>query len=427
MFSSGRLCLAVFLLASLGLGLAQDKRLICYFTNWSPNRAREYHFQIRDIPVDLCTHVTYNYLTVDSQTFEIKSTSRDFDLTDEGFKKFSELKESNPDLKLSVAVGGWERSLGPDVLHKMASSLDARETFIASAIQFLERYNFDGIEIAWFWPGVSWRGGNASDKENFYLLVDEMKRTFQKSGHGSWEVTIHAPLDPSLIPLGFHRQLLCQAADFVHVYGYDLRGWWNDVTDVHSPLDIRPHDIDDTLKDFTVTRGVRLWKSNGCPASKIVLGVGLFGRTYTLADRGSHGLAARSKGPGSPSRYTQDGLRAYFEICQEQKKANWTVEWDSDGSCPYAYLGDQWVGYENGTSLDKKVGFVVSEGLAGLYAYSLDFDDYRGKCGDTYPLMKQLFQSYKPKKAPLSSGGETWGVQMCVLVVMPFILFFYKI
>uniref|UniRef100_A0A2M4DQR3 chitinase n=1 Tax=Anopheles darlingi TaxID=43151 RepID=A0A2M4DQR3_ANODA len=404
MLSAARLCLTLFLLAPLSLCLGQERRLVCYFTNWAPDRPGEYSLQVRDIPVDLCTHVTYNFVAVDSRSFEIKPTSPNFDITQEGFKKFSELKESYPDLKLSVAVGGWAH--GGHAFHNMVSSLDGRETFIASAMQFLKRYNFDGIEIVWLWPGNPDRGGTASDEDNFYLLVDEMKRTFQSAGNGSWEVAIQVTLDPSLIALGYHQRRLCQAADFVHVVGYDLRGSWSGFTDVHSALDNRPHDKD-KLKDFTVKGGVRHWLNNGCPAAKIVLGVPLFGRTYTLTDRGSHGLVARSSGPGHPGPYTRDaGYRGYFEICLEQKQSNWTVEWDPVGMCPYAYHGDQWVGYENNRSLEEKVGFAVSERLAGIYAFSLDLDDYRGNCGDTYPLMKKLFQAYKPVRAPLSSVGD---------------------
>ncbi|ETN66512.1 brain chitinase and chia [Anopheles darlingi] len=404
MFSAGRLYLVVFLLAPISLCFAQETRLVCYFTNWSPDRAGEYSFQVSDIPVDLCTHVTYNFAAVDSESFEIKSSNPNFDIAQEGFKKFAELKESNPDLKLSVAVGGWAH--GGDAFHKMASSLDARQTFISSAIRFMERHSFDGIEIVWVWPGSPERGGTASDKDNFYLLVNQMKREFQNAGHGSWEVAIQVPVDRYRIDLGYHQSRLCEAADFVHIAGYDLRGSWNGFTDVHSAMDNRPHDKDN-LKDYTVKGGVRHWMSNGCPASKIVLGVPLFGRTYTLADSGSHGLAARSTGPGTSGPYTRDpGYRAYFEICEEMKQSTWTVEWDAQGMCPYAFLGNQWVGYENINSLDEKVEFAQSERLAGIYAFSLDLDDYRGKCGVAYPLMKNLFQAYRPIRAPLFTDDD---------------------
>lgn len=44
----------------------------------------------------------------------------------------------------------------------MVSSAENRHNFIQSAIQFIKRYHFDGIEIHWKYPGVY----------NFYLNND---------------------------------------------------------------------------------------------------------------------------------------------------------------------------------------------------------------------------------------------------------------
>ncbi|XP_052866000.1 endochitinase-like [Anopheles cruzii] len=402
MFFQGveRVVLLVLLLTPCSIHTAQDeRRLVCYFTNWSPERAGEYSFNVSDIPVELCTHVTYSFAAVDENTFEIKPTNAKFDILQDGFKKFSELKKSTPGLKLSLAVGGWAH--GGEPFHKMVSTLDGRQTFIFSAVQFMQRHNFDGIEIVWLWPGSPDRGGTDDDKDNFFHLIDELQRSFKDVGRGSWELSIQVPLDRYRIDLGYHQRRLCQVADYIHIAGYDLRGSWNGFTDVHSPLNNRKHDTDG-LKDLTVKGGVQHWINNGCPASKIVLGVGMFGRTHTLQDSSVHGLAAPTTGPGTAGPYTRErGYRGYFEICSEVNGSQWTVEWDIQGMCPYAYLEDQWVGFENVYSLEEKAIYADVQTLAGLYAFSLDLDDYRGKCGVTYPLMKALWKAYKPiKKLP---------------------------
>uniref|UniRef100_A0A182PAD7 chitinase n=1 Tax=Anopheles epiroticus TaxID=199890 RepID=A0A182PAD7_9DIPT len=374
----------------------EESRLVCYFTNWSPDRDGEYAFNVNDIPVDLCTHVTYTFAGVDEHTFELRPTSGKYDILEQGYERFASLKKANPDVKLSLAVGGWAH--GAEPFQKMAATLNGREVFIASVVEFLRRYDFDGIEIVWLWPGSPDRGGTASDKDNLYLLIAELKSAFREAGHDAWEVIVQVPLDRYRIELGYHQSQLCRVADYVYLTGYDLRGSWNGFTDVHSPINNRPFDTG-ALKDLNVKGGIQHWIKNGCPARKIVLGVPLFGRTYTLQNGDVHGLAAPTIGPGHAGPHTKDaGYRAYFEICTDLKQSAWTIDWDERGMCPYAYFGDQWVGYENHISIMEKARFAKSQGLAGVYAFSLDLDDYRGKCGAPYPLLKALRNAYKPKK-----------------------------
>ena len=47
---------------------------------------------------------------------------------------------------------------------------------------------------------------------------------------------------------------------------------------------------------------------------------------------------------------------AYYEICMAQKEGGWTVVKDPTGAMgPYAYKGDQWVGYDDTEIIAKKV------------------------------------------------------------------------
>uniref|UniRef100_A0A182Q696 chitinase n=1 Tax=Anopheles farauti TaxID=69004 RepID=A0A182Q696_9DIPT len=374
----------------------EESRLVCYFTNWSPDRDGEYAFNVNDIPVDLCTHVTYTFAGVDEHTFELRPTNRKYDILREGYERFAALKRANPSLKLSLAVGGW--SHGAEPFAKMAATLTGRETFIASVIEFLRRYELDGVEIVWLWPGSPDRGGTASDKDNLYLLIAELKSGFRAAGYDDWEVVVQVPIDPYRLELGYHQSQLCRVADYVYLTGYDLRGSWNGFTDVHSAMNNRPFDTG-ALKDLNVKGGVQNWIRRGCPAGKIVLGVPLFGRTYTLENSAENGLAAPATGPGNAGPYTAEpGYRAYFEICTEMKQSSWTVDWDERGLCPYAFLDNQWVGYENKMSLAEKANYAKYQRLGGMYAFSLDLDDYRGKCGAPYPLLTALRQAYKPKR-----------------------------
>lgn len=56
---------------------------------------------------------------------------------------------------------------------------------------------------------------------------------------------------------------------------------------------------------------------------------------------------------------------------------------------PYAYRGDQWVGYDDEDIVRKKAEYVVENGLGGIMFWAIDNDDFRGACtGKPYPLIE---------------------------------------
>jgi chitinase len=75
-------------------------------------------------------------------------------------------KQQNPKLKTLLAMGGW--TAGSVIYSNMASTASNRKEFIDSAIEWLRRYDFDGLDMDWEYPAN--RGGKPSDKANFGLL-----------------------------------------------------------------------------------------------------------------------------------------------------------------------------------------------------------------------------------------------------------------
>lgn len=56
---------------------------------------------------------------------------------------------------------------------------------------------------------------------------------------------------------------------------------------------------------------------------------------------------------------------------------------------PYAYKEDQWVGYDDENIVRLKAKYVAEQDLGGIMFWSIDNDDFRGKChGRPYPLIE---------------------------------------
>ena len=66
-----------------------------------------------------------------------------------------------------------------------------------------------------------------------------------------------------------------------------------------------------TLQDWAAN----YWVQSGCPKHKLVIGMGLYGRTFTLKDPYQNGLMAPVKGAGKAGKYTREkGFLAYYEV-----------------------------------------------------------------------------------------------------------------
>lgn len=139
------------------------------------------------------------------------------------------LKSKNPDLKVTLAVGGWnEGSLNYST---MAQSPDTRRKFINSVVQYVSKYNFDGFDLDWEFPGT--RGGRKEDKENFVALVKELKEELKK---GQWILTAALGAAPDTIESAYDVPEISKYLDLIHLMCYDYHGSWDRKVGSNAPL-----------------------------------------------------------------------------------------------------------------------------------------------------------------------------------------------
>ena len=58
----------------------------------------------------------------------------------------------------------------------MAKDSVKRKHYADSAVKFIQKHNFDGLDLDWEYPGK--RGGVAEDKENFIALIKDLNAVF---------------------------------------------------------------------------------------------------------------------------------------------------------------------------------------------------------------------------------------------------------
>lgn len=374
-------------------------KIVCYFTSWAFYRVEEGKFLPENVDPSLCTHINYAFAFLDSTSLKIVASDPWADLDNQFYKKVNDLKLLNPKLKVLLSLGGWTES-GSDKYSRLCASASARKAFVTDSVAFLKRYGFDGLDIDWEYPNC-WQGNCGSspkDKANFVLFLQELNAAF-KQQKPALLLTIAMSANVNVMKQAYDVPNIFKHLDFANLMAYDYAGSWSTKTGHHSPLQKAYGETDPTA---SVEYSVNALLALGAPANKVVLGVPFYGRSFTLSDPAQNGIGAPVKGAGAAGAITKEpGSLSYYEICKSLKTGGWTTMMDPSAG-PYAFSGDQWVGFDGPRSLAKKAKFVKAHGLAGIMAWELSMDDFRGLCGSKYPLLTAINTELKSTDATSS-------------------------
>ncbi|CAL7949852.1 unnamed protein product [Xylocopa violacea] len=372
--------LAVFL-AIAGTSIA-EKKIICYYESWATYRNGAGKYTIEDINVQMCTHVVYSFIGI--------NTSGTIKLLDdaENLSKFTSFIKRHPGVKALISIGGSSEKSAK--FSNVVRNAGIRATFVKNAVDFLKKYNFDGLDVDWEYPN---QGADTlkSDRENFVRLLKELKNAF----NGKYSLSAAVAAEANSAKKSYIIPEISQLLDFINVMTYDFNGDWNPYTGMNAPLN--PTSKEDSYeKTLNVKAAIRYWLSQGAPAHKIIVGIPFYGRSFTLKDPKDHRVHAPTTGPGKPGQYTKEaGYIGYNELCLYLKNNDWHVVRDEQQGVPYAYKDNQWISYDDAQSIQRKVEFINSEKLGGAMIWPIDLDDFHGNCGKKYPLLSTLYNGLK--------------------------------
>ncbi|ETS77353.1 hypothetical protein PFICI_11227 [Pestalotiopsis fici W106-1] len=348
-------------------------RRIGYYESWANTRKCDVRSP-EDIDLTGITHLNFAFAFFDPKSFEISPMDSN---SASLYKRFTALKSKKASLQTWLSVGGWsfnDDTNSPNTrtaFSDMVSSAANRQKFISALQSFMQSYGFDGIDIDWEYPAAYDRGGKQSDFGNYLELVAEMKQSFG----GSYGISATVPSSYWYLQ-HFDVKTMQEYVDWFNFMSYDIHGTWDSSNKFTGPY-IRPHTNLTEIQD-----GLSLLWRAGIKPEKVVLGLGWYGRSFTLADPGctTPNKVCQFTAGANPGDCTNSaGTLSNAEIKRILKRGAATEQYDKTAAVKWmTWNTDQWVSYDDGVTMQQKINAANELCLGGTMIWSLDQDNSDG-------------------------------------------------
>ncbi|XP_011503350.1 PREDICTED: acidic mammalian chitinase [Ceratosolen solmsi marchali] len=351
----------------------EEPFIVCYYTiedninyiSLIPNYINPY----------LCTHIIIGFASVYNCMIDLGNNLN-------VYKDVVKLKKIHPNLKVMVSVDNNNNSDFQD----MVLNHSHRKIFIQSVLNVTKIFNLDGLDLDWEFP--AWAIKPSHEKIHFAQLIYELRKEFDHSGQKLiLSAAVAAPR--ALIDQCYEVPTIAEHIDFVNLMSYDYHFyvWYYPVTDFNSPL--YPHFLETGyLTSLNVNFSANYWVLKGMPRKKIVIGIPLYGHSYKLYNPSNHKIQAPASGYGDVGYL---GYASYPQVCLFLKNGAVRV-FVNDSHVPYAYKDNEWISYDDISSISSKAKWIKTNGFKGAMVYSLNMDDWNSTCSSnyTFPLTNTI-------------------------------------
>jgi chitinase len=346
---------------------ADGKRIVGYY--WGKGRPG---YQLSQVPAQKLTHLIYSRAMPNAEG-DCVLAHPDVDLPN--LSELKTLRVRNPGLFILLSVGGWS---GSEFFSDLAFVDSARRRFSASCLALVQKYGFDGLDIDWEYPvtgGKPTDHKRASDKENFVLLLKQIRADLNASAHGRVPLLTIASTCYRNHLNDLSLKEMSAALDWFNLMCYDLDDMEPRLTAHGSALfSWRTQNTNfGAAKYANCDAAVRWYVDRGVPTDKIVLGVPFYGQIWAGVPETNAGLFEPYR-----TRPGDDGTLSFREI-EREYLPTYRRHWDDQAKVPWLYKKETkiMISYEDPESIALKVRYVIQQNLGGMMFWDLGQDNNR--------------------------------------------------
>ncbi|MFJ7946780.1 glycoside hydrolase family 18 protein [Streptomyces sp. NPDC096354] len=362
---------------------AAGGKVVGYFTDWGVYQ-RNYH--VKNIETsgsaDKLTHINYAFGNVTGGKCAVGDSYADYekaytadqsvdgvaDTWDQplrgSFNQLRKLKKLHPNLKVIWSFGGWTWSGGFGEAAKNPAA------FAQSCYDLVEDPRwadvFDGIDIDWEYPNACGLTCDTSGRDAYGNVLAALRAKFGTGNLVTSAITADGSDGGKLDAVDYGGA--AQYVDWYNPMTYDFFGAWDaqGPTAPHSPLTSY---TGIPKEGYTSDAAVTKLKALGVPASKLLLGIGFYGRGWTGVTQDAPGGTATGAAAGTYEAGIED-----YKVLKGSCPATGTV-----AGTAYAHCGSNWWSYDTPASIATKMDYKNQQGLGGTFFWELSGDTANGE------------------------------------------------
>ncbi|QHT58134.1 chitinase [Cellulomonas sp. H30R-01] len=366
-----------------GPGTPSGQKVVGYFAEWGVY-GRNYHVKNIDTSGSAAklTHILYAFGNTTGGRCTIGDSYADYDKAytaadsvdgvadtwDQplrgSFNQLRELKQKYPHLKVIWSFGGWTWSGG------FTQAAQNPAAFAESCYNLVEDPRwadvFDGIDVDWEYPNACGLSCDSSGPQAFNNVVTALRNKFGSKALVTAAITADGSNGGKIDATDYATA--AQKLDWIMPMTYDYFGAFNPQgpTAPHSPLTSYPGI---PQAGFNSADAVAKLKAKGVPSSKILLGIGFYGRGWNGVSQTAPGGSATGPAPGTYEQGIED-----YKVLKNRCPATGTV-----GGTAYAKCGSEWWSYDTPSTINGKMSWAKSQGLGGAFFWELSGDTTNGE------------------------------------------------
>jgi chitinase len=311
------------------------------------------------------THINYAFVDVKDSMAWLTNLETDTI----NFRKLNHLKKDNPDLKILISIGGWAWS---ENFSDAVLTENSRAKFAQTSAAIVEQHHLDGVDIDWEYPGMKGEDNvfRTEDKENFTLMFKAIREALDKLAGKTGKtyfLTTALPAFPKLFEVT-EMGKIAESIDFVNIMAYDFYVS-GDTAGHHSNL----FASENYEREDSGDKAYTLFRKEGVPAEKLVLGIPFYGRSWLMKTADNMGINRQvdSTVRGGGYTFIKDSIMI---------RPGFVRHWDEKAKVPYLWNADtrQLVSYDDEESIKYKCEYVKERNMAGVmfWQYASDPKEY---------------------------------------------------
>ncbi|MGV4983966.1 glycosyl hydrolase family 18 protein [Streptomyces sp. NRAIS4] len=280
------------------------------------------------------------------------------------FNQLRELKAKYPNLKVLWSFGGWTWSGG------FAQAAANPTAFADSCYKLVEDPRwadvFDGIDIDWEYPNACGLSCDTSGAAAFKNVLAALRAKFGSGKLVTAAVTADGTSGGKIDAADYAGA--ASYADWYNVMSYDFFGAWDaqGPTAPHSPLTSYSGM---PKAGYDTADAIAKYRSIGVPASKLLIGIGLYGRGWTGVTQDAPGGTATGPAAGTYEQGIED-----YKVLKTSCPVTGTI-----AGTAYAHCGSNWWSYDTPSTIAGKMSWAKSQSLGGAFFWEFSGDTSNGE------------------------------------------------